>query len=242
MYCDIYNNALDYIAYDFKNTAMKTKLTTFWYWFIRLSPFLLVLAIFLLIRSCEKNQESINNAEINYNALTSKLERVILKNGQEATEKYLFLSDNLNKQLFVKDDSLKVLLKRLKNEKVVVKIETEFIYDTIFYSFDNPIPYEFNRSFKNKDPFYTISGRVNQFGVTLNPPIILNTQRLVVSYKKGKPIISVTNSNKNIRTNAITGEVLDIPKKHWVIGVGGVLDILGNPTFGVFAGYKLFEF
>lgn len=223
---------------------MKEKLKLYWNYFTKISPFIAVVFVVLWLKGCGDLQDASNRYENNLEALSSKTESFKLKNGQLASRNKLLTvtEKELRKQVWVKDDSLKVLIDQAKNPKAAIKWKTRVVFDTIFMPFSDLVPFEFNRTFKKENQWYSISGKVDQIGVTLNPPSLFNTQRLIVDYIKGKPVATVTNSNPHIVTESIEGQIIDVPKKRWVFGVGGSWNLIQDPYPGFFAGYKLFEF
>ena len=210
----------------------------------KLSPFIAIVLAFLYVRSCTGASEQADRYKDNLAARDAKIVQHKLSNGQLANDKQLLVVTNkeLKKQLWIKDDSIKILLEKIKDPVVVVKWRTKYVYDSIYIPFLQPVPCDFKRTFHKTERWYNFKGSVTQDGFSLTDIEIPNTQRLVVGYKKGKPVVSVTNSNPFIKTEEIEGQVIEVPKRHWVIGAGGAWNGYQPPYFGIFAGYKLFEF
>lgn len=223
---------------------LKTSLQVYCTLFAKISPILVVVLIVLLFRTCEGKSEQSERYDDNLKALNGGLRTFKLENGQLAAEKELLTVTNkeLKNQVWIQDDSIKALLKKVKDPVVVVKWKTRYEHDTIYIPFDVPVDHNFTRSFAKKDKWFSFSGALNQEGISINDITILNTQRLVVGYKKGKPLVSVTNSNPYIQTEEMEGQLINIPKRNWVFGVGGTWNIYEPPSAGFFFGYKIFEF
>lgn len=196
------------------------------------------------MRSCRQEAQQTHRHEINLRARDAEISSYRLSNGQLAVDKELLAVTvgELRDQVWIKDDSLKLLLRKLKDLSVAIRWKTRYVYDTLYLPFETPVVGEFQRNFSKSDQWFFLSGRVTQNGVNVDKLSIPNTQRLVVSYKKGKPLISVTNSNPFLRTEEITGQVIRVPEKRWVIGIGGNWNIYESPSAGFFMGYKLLEF
>ncbi len=224
---------------------MATKLKFIWNAFSDIAPILVVILLFFILKNCnDADAERIENMR-NLNALHDDITDLELSNGELAQEKALFevTKDEMRKEVWMEmDDTIKSLLKRIKDPVIITKIKIEYKIPPGYVPFNEPAPCDFLRTFEKKDQWYSISGTTNQNGINFDTISIPNTQRLVVGYKKNQLTARVTNSNPYITTTDIQGEVIKIPKKRWVIGVGGTIDVLARPSFGLFAGYKLFEF
>ncbi len=211
---------------------------------IRLSPLLMVIFLILWMRSCREGVETGNRYARNLNAKEDSLRRYRLANGQLVYEKSLLQvsSQELRQQIWMKDDSLSRLLKKLQQPLVGVKSEVRYVYDSVEIPFIKPVNESFQGSFRKEEEWFSISGSVNQKGLLIDRISIPNTQRLVVGYKKGMPVVSVTNSNPYLIMDSIEGQLLHIPKRRWVLGAGGFWNIYEPPSLGFFLGYKLLEF
>lgn len=204
---------------------------------------MIILAL-LLFRQCESQQEESNRYQDNMEALHSEVKTITLKNGQLASEKKLLsvTNDELQKQVWIRDDSILVLLEKLKNPVVVIRWKTEYKIPPGYVPFEEPVPFDFSRTFSKLDPWYSLSGTVTQNGVTFDSIRIPNIQRLVVAYKKGKPVVRVSNSNPYIQVQEMEGQVIEIKRKRWGVGPFVGANYLLNPTFGVGVHYDLFQF
>jgi len=222
---------------------MKTTIPTIANILLRLSPILALLFLFLWLRSCNTASQQVDRYQTNLDDREREIRSYRLSNGQLMQEKELLSVTNkeLRNQVWAKDDSLKLLMKKLKDPVVAVQWKTSFVHDTVYIPFDTPTPQPFQRNFNKVDQWYSLSGKVDQDGISIDKILIPNTQRLVVGYKKGKPVVSVTNSNPHLLTEAIEGQVVSVPKKSWVLGVGAIWNIYQAPSAGVFVGYKLLE-
>jgi hypothetical protein len=216
-----------------------------YYWLRRISPYVATFVFFLLwFDSCHSKRDLTYKYERNLSIKNDSIKTLVLKNGQQAKQvsAYSVSEKELKKQVWVRDDSIRSLLDKLKKPKVVIKVKTETKFDTIFFPFKERIPVDFNRSFTSENPYYKISGKVDQIGMTLNPIRIYNTQRLAVDFHRGNPRVTVTNSNPYIQTNDIEGQVVELKKRKWVIALGAGWNIIQDPYVGLFAGYKIIQF
>ena len=216
----------------------------YWNLFKTIAPWLCILLCFLLVRSCVNSKEEGNRHADNIKALNSEMRTVKLKSGELSNEKDLLTVTNkeLRDQVYMKDDTIKDLLRKIKDPVVVVKWKTKFVLDTIFIGFDTPVDHKFTRSFSRNEEWYNVSGIVTQNGISFGEISFPNEQRMVVGYKKGKPIVSITNSNPFIQTETIQGQVIEVPKRRFVVAAGVGYNYFQDPYFGIFAGYKLFQF
>lgn len=223
---------------------MKPPLTSFLPLLHRLSPLLAGVFLLLWLRSCREGMRQEERFERNLSATESLISSTRLANGQLAQEKGLLELNvkALREQLSNRDDSLKLLLKRVKHPVAVVKWHTQYVRDTLFLPFDAPVEQEFQRDFSLSENWFSLSGSMDQWGVRIDRLSIPNTQRLVVGYRKGRPVVSVTNSNPYLVTEGLDGAVVPLRRKSWVFGIGGTWDLQDPPTAGFFFGYKIFEF
>lgn len=209
---------------------------------------ILILSILLFKSDLRRKRETVRYQD-NISTLKDVVYTYKLKNGELASSKKALLVTNkeLRKGIFIKDDSLKALLKKFKRVKAAVRIKTVVRIDTIEIPFDNPIETPFNRSFSLSDPNYKIIGKVSNFGITIDKIDIPNTQRLVigkrkVGFFKTRLEVSMTNSNTYLRVDDIESQVVTIKnnKFHVIVFVG--VDYTLNPTFGLGIGYSLWGF
>lgn len=224
---------------------MTPKLKSIWNFFNNIAPIVVVILLFLLLKTCnDRDQERISDRN-NLDALQAEITDLELSNGELAQEKALFevSKKEMRKEIWMKvDDTIKALLKKVKDPVVITKIKTEYRIPPGYVPFSEPAPCEFLRTFKKENKWYSISGTADQNGFNFDDISIFNTQRLAIGYRQKQLVARITNSNPYITTTEIEGQIIKIPKKRFVMGVGGTLDVLGNPSFGLFVGYKLFEF
>ncbi len=212
----------------------------------RILPLILLVVFMLLyVESCTDGAKAEKTYENNLVAMNSKQYNLNLKNGELATQKAILVSTEkqLRQQIYMKDDTIKVLLEKIKNPVAVIKWKTRTVFDTVFFPYaEGPLEMDFVRTFNKQHPWYSISGEVNKFGVKLNSPSFPNEQRLVVGYVKGRATATITNSNPFIVTENLEGQVIEMPKKHWVVSLGGGWNPVHGWYFGPFFGFKLTEF
>jgi len=208
----------------------------------------LVLAIAWLIREKLTSIKYEKRTESNLLAKSDSISNFELKNGQQvASIRSLEVSEKeLKNQIWVKDDSLNLMVKKFKNVKAAVVIKTEVQIDSIPIYYDVPVPCEFHREFKLDNPDYNLKGISTHLGITIKDLIIPNTQRLVLgwkrSYFKNTLTADVTNSNPLIKTIGLSSQITTVPIKRFGISVFAGYDISFEPTVGVGVTYSLFYF
>ncbi|MFC2110492.1 hypothetical protein ACFLSU_07990 [Bacteroidota bacterium] len=208
----------------------------------------LVLVLVWLIREKINASNYHDRVESNLAAQQSEILTYKLKNGQQvASIKSLQVSKKeLKKQLWVKDDSLHLLVKKFKKVKAAVRIKTEVRIDSVLVPFEVPVPFDFKKEFKLSTPDYSFSGEVTQLGVWIRDLRIPNTQRIVIgekrSYFKTTLTTDVTNSNRYIQTTGISSQVTTVPIKRFGVSVFAGYDIRLQPTIGIGLSYTPFFF
>src|SRR5690606_17370465 len=148
----------------------------------------------------------------------------------------------LKKQLSKQDDSLKLLLKRVKHPVAVVKWHMQYVRDTLHLPFDAPVEQKFQGDFSLSEEWLSLSGSLDSLGLRIDRLSIPNTQRLVVGYHKGRPVVSVTNSNPYLVSQGLEGAVVPLRRKKWVLAAGATWNVVEPPSVGGVLGYKLLEF
>ncbi len=209
-----------------------------------LSPILMLAFLLLWLRSCREEARQAQRYETNLQAREKQIRSYRLSNGQLAQERDMLTvtREELRSQIWMKDDSLQLLLKKLKDPVVTVKWQTRYLYDSIRIPFESAAPQDFQRNFSKTTQWYSLSGQVDQAGISIDSLSIPNTQRLVVGYIKGDPVVKVTNSNPHLVTETLQGQLIRLPQRHWVLGVGVSWNIYEPPTAGLFLGYKILQF
>lgn len=204
----------------------------------------MLLFLLLWLRACNEKRQLDSRHEANLRARDKELRSYRLSNGRLLHEKELLEGNRKELERLVgsKNDSLKLLVKRVEEVVTTVLLETQYLHDTLFIPVEIPEAGDFQRSFSKMDEWISISGGVNSSGISIDQLSIKNTQRLVVGYRKGRPLVTVSNSNPYLITEAIAGQVIEVPQKRWVLGIGGSWNIYEPPAAGFFLGYKLLEF
>lgn len=242
---DIYTEAKTVTENSQQLHKMKAKLIYAWNVLNKIAPIVVVILLFIMLKNCNAADDERIRQRNNVNALQSDITDLKLSNGELAQEKALFevTKEEMKKEIWMEvDDTIKALLKRIKDPVIIIKVRTEYKIPPGYVPFNEPVPYAFNRNFKKTEEWYSISGTADQNGINFDSILIPNTQRLIVGYKKKQLVARITNSNPHITSTGIEGQVIEISKKRWVIGIGGTVDILARPSFGLFVGRKLFEF
>ena len=210
----------------------------------RLSPLLALVFLLLWLRSCREGLRQAERYEGNLSAKEAVLSSTRLSNGQLAHEKGLLEVSlkELKAQLRSRDDSMKLLLRQVKEPVVAVRWHTRYVRDTLYLPFETPVEQHFRREFSLSEEWLSLSGSMDSSGMRLEQLVIPNTQRLVVGYRKGKPLVSVTNSNPYLVTEGLEGAVVPLRRRYWVMGIGGTWNIYQPPGVGVFVGFSILEF
>ena len=194
--------------------------------------------------SCNESNRLNDNVDV----LNSKVTTYELKNGQLVTEKGVLevTEKDLRKQVYIKDDSLKLLIDKFKDPQIVYRIKSEIFIDSIPIPYKIPIQYEFERDLLVFTEHYTLTGKSTHLGVTIKDLTIPNTQRIVTGVKRGlfrtEISTSVTNSNPYIQTLDIETQKQYIPNRKLGVGAFAGIDITGNPTVGIGLSWHLIEF
>lgn len=210
---------------------------------------IIFILLFLLIKSDLKTNNQASRYESNKEILLDSIDSYKISNGQLVDSKRSLevYSNELKDQVFIKDDSLKLMIDKFKKVKATVKIVTKTIIKDVVIPFDNPIETPFNRLFSLDDPNYNISGSVSNLGITIDKIYIPNTQRIVIGKRKTgffktRLEVSMTNSNSLLTVSDIESQVVTIKNKKFHVIVFAGVDYTFNPTFGVGVGYSLFSF
>ena len=156
-----------------------------------------------------KNSDKDSSYSHNLKVLNDSLVYSKNKLGQEVANKLAFKGTNeeLKKIIDLKEtenSQLQISLLKWKQLASVTKVVTETKLDTVYIPFNEPVPFEFSRSFQKVDQWYSIFGLVNQEGVSINNISIPNTQTIVsgkkkISFLKTEYRFEITNSNPNIK-------------------------------------------
>jgi hypothetical protein len=193
--------------------------------------------LILLLEECSNARRFSSNNE----ALQDSVRTYRLSNKQLASEKKALIvtEKELRKGVFIKDDSLKSLLKKFKEPQIGTIIKTITVIDSV------KIPIKENR-FIEVNPNFSINGRISEDFIVIDKFKINNTQRIVTGIKKGwfknELVTTVTNSNPLIETKEIITQTVKIPNKRFSIGVFAGANYLGRPTIGIGLTYALFQF
>jgi type II secretory pathway pseudopilin PulG len=208
----------------------------------------LALAIAWLVREKINSSKYQSRVESNLAAQQQELTAYELKNNQlVSTRKTIEVTNKeLKRQIWVKDDSLNLLVKQFKKVKAAVKIEQEVEIRNIPMPYEVPVPYDFTRNLKKINKYYSLFGVSNSLGVTIDSLKIHNTQRIVIgtkrSYFKTTITTDVTNSNPHVNTTGITSQVATTPIHRLGLGFFVGYNLKLEPTFGAGLVYTPFFF
>ena len=92
-----------------------------------------------------------SRVESNLTTTSAQVSTYELKNKQlVSSQKTIEVSNReLKRQIWVKDDSLKLLVKQFKKVKAAIKIEQVVKIDSIPIPYEVPVPFDFTRDFKS---------------------------------------------------------------------------------------------
>lgn len=186
----------------------------------------------------------------NLRAKEAVLKESRLENGMllSSIESFKVSQSEIENQLWIKDDSLKVMLDRFKSLVGTVSIKTITKVDTIKIPISPPSIDEPNRRyFWRESPYYTLHGYQEDNFLRIDSLRIPNEQRIVIGKKKGfwnqQITVDVNNSNPLIVTDDIDSQiVVKNAVKRFGFGPFIGLDVTLRPTFGVGMSYDLFRF
>ena len=211
--------------------------------------YILVVVLLLFFLDCSNNASEKKRQQNNMEALNAELVISTSKLGQEVSSKSVLevTLKELKDQYWIKDDSLKDLLRKYRKVNVAAIIKTETYIPSFQSDFETAIPGEsFIRRWKKEDQWYSISGVVTNDFVRVDTLQMNNAQSLVIGTKKGffnnTLTASITNSNPYFKTENLTTQVITQRNKRFGVGFFAGVDILGKPTFGVGLNYSLFRF
>ena len=205
------------------------------------------LLVFLLINSGFIHKKEISRLERNYKIEKEGIQSELLKNGQElnTVRSKLLSKDELLDQV---SDSLKLVLKKYKDVKATVIVNTVTKLDTVRIPFDSIIPYEFQRTFKHETEFSKITGLSTNEGVRIDTNESYNEQNIVFGDKKEgwfktEQSVSITNSNPNVKTTGIQSSVITDKKKRFGLGPTiGYNFLTGEIYIGAGISYDIIRF
>ncbi len=196
--------------------------------------FIIIVLTILLLDKCSENHRFSSNNE----ALKDSIHTYRLSNKQLASEKKALVvtEKELKKGIFVKDDSLKSLLKKFKEVQTGTIVKTVTIIDSV------KIPIKENR-FSHKEDYFNIEGRIDPDYLIIDNFKLNNTQRVVTGIKRGwfkdDLVTTVTNSNPLVSTRDIITQTVKVPTKRFSIAVFAGANYLGRPTIGIGLSYAL---
>jgi hypothetical protein len=186
----------------------------------------------------------------NLSAKKAVLENTRLENGMllSSIESYKVSEREIENQLWVKDDSLNLMVNRYKNLVGTIGIETSTRVDTIRITLAPPSIAQPNRRyFTTESPFYSISGFASENFLRIDSLRVPNTQRIVIGQKKGfwnnQITAEIHNSNPHVETVDLESQIV-LKQKIKRFGVGPYigLDILLRPSFGIGVSYDVWRF
>jgi hypothetical protein len=143
----------------------------------------------LLLHICNRKKEIKAEAESISEFLNDSVKYYKNKHGQEVAYKKALqgekaaLSVLLSKQID-STGQLKKLAEKYKRIASAGNITTVTRIDSIGVPYEVPVPFEFERTWEEKNPFYFLSGTANQNGISIDRLEIPNTLSYVIGDKK----------------------------------------------------------
>ena len=161
------------------------------------------------------------------------------KHGQEVAYKTALQGEKsamsvlLSKQID-STGQLKRLTEKYKRIASAGNITTVTRIDTIPVAYEVPVPFEFERTWEKINPFYSLSGKSNQNGITIDRLEIPNTLSYVIGDKKtglfkSEYRIETVNSNPYVRTTGL--DAYTHKTNEGVMSIGGQVGY-GMTLFG----------
>ena len=223
---------------------------------IRLSWLHLVVVVvgFLWFRSCSQKTGVENDLSNYHKVMNDTISYYETKNGDIIASKLAIEGSNKSLELLISslNDStkqLKTLVSKFKRVASASQTKTITVIDSIKvpYSIDGVV---FDKTFRLKEPYYTINGRSTNNGLFIDDLSIPNTQSIVVGKRKKGFLkteyrIEVQNSNPFINTTAVDSYTLKERKKRIGLGIylGYGLNNTGlTPQLGVGLSYDVIRF
>jgi hypothetical protein len=213
---------------------------------------IVVLSI-LLLNQCSKNRTLKSNNKSNQLALLDSVSYYKNSLGFEVAEKRAF--QGTAKELKVILDQKKAenaqlaeAVKKWKKISSITEVGSVVKIKEVKVPFEVKVPCDFQRTFNKVEPFYSINGNVNQFGVKIDSILFNNTQTIVVGSKKigffkTEYRVESTNSNPFIKNTQLDNFSFTERKKRFGIGVSfGVGVYSGNFFIGPSVNYNIIQF
>jgi len=125
----------------------------------------------------------------------------------------------LEQSILKKDDSLKKLASEFSRVKSIVETEIVLQIDSIHVPFDLPVPYDFERTGKKADQWYSFNYNVNQNGLSLTNFETWTETTTITGFKRNwflgrqRVTTDVTHTNPHITTTNIKAIEVVVPVK-----------------------------
>ncbi len=213
-----------------------------------------VVFAFLWLRSCGEKNNLQASIKSNLLALNDTIELYKNKEGKNAATRLALQGEKNTLELFLASsrdstEQMEQQMKYFRNVAAAVKTTTKTEISGIEIPFEVPNSL-FDIPFRKEDPFYVVSGRSTNSGITLNIEDIPNTASIIIgdrkeTFWKSTFSIDVVNSNPYITTTSVDSYVHSATKKRFGVCVfaGYGVSAYGlSPQIGVGVSYNLFQF
>lgn len=215
-----------------------------WLWFI-----IIGILIFLLFQSDYRANKNYNRVTNNLEIQKDSTRYYKLKNGQEVATKEALLVTNkeLRNQVFIKDDSLKLMTDKFNKVQSAIVIDTETLIKEVEIRYKDPVQFEFSKEFTKNNEWYFISGVSDQNGIIINDLGFKDKIRIVTGTKRKWFSTEVTTdvslSNPYSRVEGIQSQTTTVKDKLFGVGLYTGYDVVnGKIGAGVGVTFNLFKF
>lgn len=205
----------------------------------------------LFLRQCSRTSElksDRSNSEEFLNDTVSYFQNEL---GQEVAEKSALKGDKNQLQILLSKQidstgQLKSVIRDFRTTAAAGNITQVTRIDTIRIPYDTIINFEFSRNWSKADKYYTISGKSNQLGITIDSLKVPNTLSFAIGEKKTgffetETKVNAVNSNPYVKTTGIDTYTYSQRKKRLGIGVSAGYGI-GGVYIGVGINYNIIFF
>lgn len=180
---------------------------------------LLVFAIVFLFKTCEAEKRANNNIAVLQGEISTFKNKV---GSLTTTVGALQLTKRqLEQTILEKNDSLKKLASEFSRVSSIVEIQTVTEFDTIPVPFEVPVPYDFERSGKKQNKWYSFNYEVDQNGLSLTNFQTWTETTTITGFKRnwflGRQYVTtdITHTNPHISTVHIQSIEVVVPVKFY---------------------------
>ena len=223
----------------------------------KILPYVIITVLcFVIFRQCDSKNQSDNSQESVQEFLNDSITYYKNRLGQQVAEKRAIQGDKqaleilLSKQID-STGQLKSLVWKFRKVQSAGNITQATRIDTIEIPYEVPLPVHFTREFSKQTDYYSITGKANQNGVSLEKIEIPNTLSFAIGKKRtgffnSEYRIEAVNSNPYIQTTGLDSYTLDVPEKRLGLSLYAGYGLSSNFTFqpqiGIGLTYSLIRF